>query len=35
MLADVSIFEGNPAEKISDVRKVLFVMKEGAVVRKN
>lgn len=35
LLADVSIFEGNPAEKISDVRKVLFVMKEGAVVRKN
>ena len=35
MLADVSIFEGNPAEKISDVRKVLFVMKEGTVVRKN
>ena len=35
MLADVSIFEGNPAEKMSDVRKVLFVMKEGAVVRKN
>jgi imidazolonepropionase-like amidohydrolase len=35
MIADVSIFDGNPAEKISDVRKVLFVMKEGAVVRKN
>ncbi|MEY3060151.1 MAG: hypothetical protein RL000_1503 [Bacteroidota bacterium] len=35
MIADVSIFDGNPAEKISDVRKVLFVMKEGVVVRKN
>jgi imidazolonepropionase-like amidohydrolase len=35
MLADVAIFEGNPAEQISDVRKVLFVMKEGVVVRKN
>lgn len=35
MIADVSIFEGNPAEQISDVRKVLFVMKEGVVVRKN
>ncbi len=35
MVADVSIFEGNPSEQISDVRKVLFVMKDGVVVRKN
>ena len=35
MVADVAIFEGNPAEEISNIRKVLFVMKDGVVVRKN
>ncbi|MBP7931084.1 MAG: amidohydrolase family protein [Chitinophagaceae bacterium] len=35
MVADVAIFEGNPAEEISSIRKVLFVMKDGVVVRKN
>jgi cytosine/adenosine deaminase-related metal-dependent hydrolase len=35
MVADIAIFEGNPAEQISNIRKVLFVMKDGEVVRKN
>lgn len=35
MVADIAIFEGNPAEQISNIRKVLFVMKDGVVVRKN
>lgn len=35
MVADVAIFEGNPAEEISNIRKVLFVMKDGVVIRKN
>ncbi|MEY4628650.1 MAG: hypothetical protein RLZZ595_976 [Bacteroidota bacterium] len=35
MVADVAIFEGNPAEQISNIRKVLFVMKDGVVIRKN
>ena len=35
MVADVAIFEGNPAEQISNIRKVLFVMKGGEIVRKN
>jgi imidazolonepropionase-like amidohydrolase len=35
MVADVAIFEGNPAEEISNIRKVLFVMKDGIVIRKN
>ncbi|MFM2145433.1 MAG: hypothetical protein RL732_269, partial [Bacteroidota bacterium] len=33
MKADIAIFSGNPATQISDVRKVLFVMKEGVVYR--
>jgi imidazolonepropionase-like amidohydrolase len=35
MVADIAIFEGNPAEQISNIRKVLFVMKDGVVIRKN
>lgn len=35
MVADIAIFEGNPAEQISNIRKVLFVMKGGEIVRKN
>ena len=35
MVADIAIFEGNPAEQISSIRKVLFVMKDGVVIRKN
>lgn len=33
MKADIAIFSGNPTEQISDVRKVLFVMKDGVVYR--
>ena len=33
MKADIAIFSGNPATQISDVRKVLLVMKEGVVYR--
>ena len=32
-LADILIVEGNPAEQISDIRKVKIVMKDGVVIR--
>ncbi len=32
-LADILIVEGNPAEQISDIRKVKFVIKDGSFVK--
>jgi imidazolonepropionase-like amidohydrolase len=32
-LADILIVEGNPAEQISDIRKVKFVIKDGCFVK--
>lgn len=32
-LADILIVEGNPAEQISDIRKVKMVVKDGVVIR--
>lgn len=32
-LADILIIEGNPAEQISDIRKVKFVIKDGSFVK--
>lgn len=31
LLADIIAVEGNPAEKISDVRNIVFVMKDGTI----
>jgi imidazolonepropionase-like amidohydrolase len=31
--ADIIAVKGNPLQNIKDVRKVCFVMKEGAIVR--
>jgi imidazolonepropionase-like amidohydrolase len=33
MKADIAAFSDNPTKNISDIRKVVFVMKDGVVVR--